>query len=1383
MYRYSSGFIGFVVTLSTPVITSAASGKTPDTVHYAGPLFFLLFAAWGFFKCFSIARRQTTNTKCAVALGLSLIGYFIVTSGTLLKGFFSFHSAFLAIFAFLGIVLFVVSSVLAIIGLLEYKKGFNQGKKQAIWAMVLNGLFTVLIFGGLTMGIVKHLDKQKSKIDSKEPDSEIVNADLNFRLEMPYRPYIKLKPSAINPYAKAALMRTNPKIYYMLIAERGGVDIEMSTENLLEVAQANVRGNVQKISIGPTEPRTVSGMDGLQFKADAVVRGKNVSYQYWVCSINGFLYQQIAFGEKKHIAVLHKDADQLFTKLKQVEPEKVCYSIGSDPFGHYQSPQFGYSLDLHTKSWTKWTELTEKMPAADTGGLTGNETAAFIVSVLPFGDNDPGPDAIIDAFLQSLAIKPKDKRLIRISDKSRATHNEYVFKYSEIDDGTELDYKIKILTHSDRAYLLAVWSDKEISPVDKHYAQIEPSLIISNPDRPINIQQLDRHGKIVAANILNRVGLYFDDKDNHKKASVFFMAAVENDPTDKAFWDNLMSALNQIKDHEKAVAQVEKYKNKVTLNNSTLSWHAWHLTKTGQKAAALKVYQDLFATSYDSEEDFKYYIKILAELDKHELIDAAYDTFLKNQDNVELRIHQADIWFQENQNKKALAVLEKLDPNSSKVILEKIFNYRALGQHKEILLLCDQLIDNNQSVGNAYFHKGKAEYDLKWYAKSKNSFEKSLASYPKDQTIKDYLKELSGILGQGDNSIIKTEIEPVPLPESIAALSKAKANPQYTKDESVFYLQHFSGYQHDADGILKNTIRRKIRILNSTGANNFSTFTIDFNPLYEQLYVNSLVVRNSQDEVIAQGDADSYYLVDLNKEDEKTHDQTLNMPIPQLTPGCTFEIVATKILGNYDSFPFRKNILASRYPIAFSMAYILGDTGKIHMKGVNGVRIKATSDAKIAYIQSPFKYRREPQQASYRSMLPMVYICGIGTDWRSQGQAYLKKIQKQMVVTDDIKKLSRQLTKGIDKKDRKVEKIYRYLQDNYKYMGIEFGSRGEMPYAASRTVKNKYGDCKDHAVLFHHLLKAAGIPNYLALVNSRYAVQQDMPSREQFNHIINYIPGEVNRFFDATDKDASTDLITPTYLGGLQALVLEPDNVRFVQIPDYKIEDSSISVRRQYHIEDQTLSIKETLQLEGYHAVFMRNFLKSKNREARRKWGQATLSSYYPSAELDRFAINGIKGNNEPLTVELDYSISRNIHALKDGLVVNTGGIWEPYYLYVEPVNNRQTKFEVEFPFSFASQNTFKIPDGFAIEKLPKPRLASKTDFGTYETKCRQDGERIQLNLKLSAKDGIFPKGRYQAYYRFNQKIIESASPNLMFTQLASGQNKKTRPNIFGKNQ
>ncbi|HVG10830.1 MAG TPA: DUF3857 and transglutaminase domain-containing protein, partial [Thermoanaerobaculia bacterium] len=92
-----------------------------------------------------------------------------------------------------------------------------------------------------------------------------------------------------------------------------------------------------------------------------------------------------------------------------------------------------------------------------------------------------------------------------------------------------------------------------------------------------------------------------------------------------------------------------------------------------------------------------------------------------------------------------------------------------------------------------------------------------------------------------------------------------------------------------------------------------------------------------------------------------------------------------------------------------------------------------------------------------------------------------------------------------------------------RYTGMELGEGGVMPRTPSETLKRKFGDCKDKAVLLTALLRALDIPAYVALLNADEGepdVEESLPGLGDFNHAIVMVPGNPAVWIDPTDPFA-----------------------------------------------------------------------------------------------------------------------------------------------------------------------------------------------------------------------------------------------------------------------
>jgi transglutaminase-like putative cysteine protease len=63
-----------------------------------------------------------------------------------------------------------------------------------------------------------------------------------------------------------------------------------------------------------------------------------------------------------------------------------------------------------------------------------------------------------------------------------------------------------------------------------------------------------------------------------------------------------------------------------------------------------------------------------------------------------------------------------------------------------------------------------------------------------------------------------------------------------------------------------------------------------------------------------------------------------------------------------------------------------------------------------------------------------------------------------------------------------------------------------VPNPAKDIIANRYGDCKDHALLAHLLFRACNIESRLVLVSTDDPVEPDLPSTGQFDHMIVHLP-------------------------------------------------------------------------------------------------------------------------------------------------------------------------------------------------------------------------------------------------------------------------------------
>jgi Domain of Unknown Function with PDB structure (DUF3857)/Protein of unknown function (DUF2569) len=139
----------------------------------------------------------------------------------------------------------------------------------------------------------------------------------------------------------------------------------------------------------------------------------------------------------------------------------------------------------------------------------------------------------------------------------------------------------------------------------------------------------------------------------------------------------------------------------------------------------------------------------------------------------------------------------------------------------------------------------------------------------------------------------------------------------------------------------------------------------------------------------------------------------------------------------------------------------------------------------------------------------------------------------------------------------------RFVQDEVRYLGLELGVNTHQPHPPAETFTQRFGDCKDKALLLTTILQQQGIPAYAALLNTdtRSELTHVAPSAGAFDHAIVAIaqPSGSYAFIDPTrsyQRGNLNDLYIPAYG---YALVLREGETGLRTITPGRINDYTIT--------------------------------------------------------------------------------------------------------------------------------------------------------------------------------------------------------------------------------
>ena len=606
-----------------------------------GAWFVCLALLAGTVKCVAISRRPRTSTPCALSLAFLLGGVLVSVSLSNLAESPREERLVTTLAGLLGLTGFI----LAIVGLSNFNRRERhvQGKAQAITTIVVFGVSLIsAVVGGAVM----------QSIQSPAADREF--EEFNFRFRAPSRPWRTAPAEQLNPLAKVAYVKSSPEVYFMVIAERLGVESGITTE---EIVAGEVARHEATFSATVSEPREISAGDvmGTYFQSDATVELRRFSYAFWVCCRGGYSYELIAFAEEKNKAAVGPTLVQMLDNFEILDPAKTTQGDLVEMIDSYSSDRFAYSFDPEDQGWYTSGEFDADYTEED---LVLSNSGTHWLSVIPvfLDGHEPSQEAMLEAFLHLKYYDyPEQPVRDRRSFETGESH-ESRFAFSFALDGTDYENWGRIVVTNGFAYFILGQSDSKSASHEIPRAAIE-NFTFDTPSAMPRVQDFDDRQKKWHAWFFNELGTHYRSHEAFDQAESYVRKAVSLDPT-TAYLRNATQVLIYLDKHREALLLINRYAESIVDDLDLRGDHAWLMSYVGQGREAMREYEALFAAGLRDLDDVRIYLGLLVE---HDQAAAALDllrVYREGGDSTELVVMHANLLVERGATDDAITLLE-----------------------------------------------------------------------------------------------------------------------------------------------------------------------------------------------------------------------------------------------------------------------------------------------------------------------------------------------------------------------------------------------------------------------------------------------------------------------------------------------------------------------------------------------------------------------------------------------------------------------------------------------------------------------------------------------------------------------------------------------------
>jgi tetratricopeptide (TPR) repeat protein len=613
---------------------------------------------------------------------------------------------------------------------------------------------------------------------------------------------------------------------------------------------------------------------------------------------------------------------------------------------------------------------------------------------------------------------------------------------------------------------------------------------------------------------------------------------------------------------------------------------------------------------------------------------------------------------------------------------------------------------------------------------------------------------------------------------SFAQSSARKDEPsQSFSKEGAVIEQWATRVVFQSDGTSTRELRARVRIQSDAGVRQYGVLPFPYQASVERVEVQDVrVTKPNGSVVVTPLDSIQDVTSEIYREAPLYSDlREKHVAVKGLEPGVTlaysvrWQLEKPLAKGQFwFGYQFIKSVIALDEQLEISVprereVKLKNQTIQPTTREENGRRIYSwkTSNLESESLQ---KQKEVQGYDAFLGLLPPpdVLISSFRT-WEEVGRWYDGLQQEEIKPSLEVKAKAEELTKGLSDDDTKIRAIYNYVSLRYRYVAISFGIGRYQPHAAAEILGNQYGDCKDKHTLLAALLSAVGIRASPALINSQAAVDADVPSPGQFNHVISVVAkGSALSWMDTTPEVTAIGyLVNP--LRGKPALVIAPDKVTFQTTP----ADPPFANNDDYTItakldDNGTLEAHQEWKQRGDSELYFRRAFRQVPES---RWKDLLQRNSYAAqlgGTISHVEASPPERTEEPFVVTYDYTLKDFAGGDKHRFVL-------PIPLSIRAVNDedlsRRTPFWVGFAGESQYESRIELPKGLSAESSPSLEL--KESFAEFQGSSEVREGVLITRRRLLLKASAVTPDQLTSYKTF-QKAISDYYNSYIFLRVSA---------------
>ncbi len=377
-------------------------------------------------------------------------------------------------------------------------------------------------------------------------------------------------------------------------------------------------------------------------------------------------------------------------------------------------------------------------------------------------------------------------------------------------------------------------------------------------------------------------------------------------------------------------------------------------------------------------------------------------------------------------------------------------------------------------------------------------------------------------------------------------------------------------------------------------------------------------------------------------------------------------------------------------------------------------------------------------------------------DWMARFQ------KRRMVATPLVRQTAEKAAAGAKTLDEKIARLYYFVEQQVRYVSIK-GSIGSgwAGHPADLTLRQRYGDCIDKAILFSTMLRCIGVDAepVILLTNNAGIDDRKLPTMRG-NHAICHLEAQGRSFYlDAT----SSVHRYPSFAAfdhGVKVINALRRRIGYIPTPPPEMNCRTYDLDITLSADGDASVHYRSRYVGDYEAGVRGYYMYTPKRNHRRALSQM-LNALSPKARLKRFKLYNTFDISKPFSIEMWFDLPN--YVVKAGRLRIFAPPGEEKRFPEAALPSRRYDIVYRTSLKTVRRITLHAPPGYRVKYLPPP-VRLQTRYASYEARYKRlDDSTLQFVSIFRRPARVAPASDYPTYRKFLHDVSRASKKQVFF--------------------